>query len=193
MKILNQKLLLASKSPRRQQLMKEAGFLFEVILLDVEENYPSDLPKEKVPEYLANKKAQAAFSKMKNNDILIAADTIVVINNQILEKAQNKSEAREMLQMLSGQQHQVITGVCMATTKKRITFSAISNVWMSLLNEEEINYYIDTFQPFDKAGAYGIQDWIGICKVEKIEGSYTNIVGLPTDLIYKHIKNLIPV
>ncbi len=189
MKILEHKLLLASKSPRRQQLMNDAGFSFDVILIDVEEDYPQDLAKEKVPEYLANKKCKAAFSKIRNNEVLITADTIVIINNQILEKAQDEYEAKQMLRLLSGQKHQVITGVCMASLEKSITFSAVSDVWMSLLTEEEIVYYINAYKPFDKAGAYGIQDWIGICKVEKIEGSYTNIVGLPTDLIYKHLHD----
>ncbi len=191
MKILEQKLLLASKSPRRQQLMKDAGFSFDVILIDVEENYPTDLAKEKVPEYLANKKSKAAFSKIKDDEILITADTVVIINNQILEKAQNEYEAKVMLKLLSGRKHQVITGVCICSLKKSITFSVVSNVWMNPLNEEEIEYYINTYKPYDKAGAYGIQDWIGICKVEKIEGSYTNIVGLPTDLIYKYLQHFI--
>jgi septum formation protein len=189
MKILEQRLLLASKSPRRQQLMNDAGFSFDVVLIDVEEDYPKDLAKEKVPEYLASKKSRAAFSKIKNNEVLITADTIVIINNQILEKAQDEYEAKQMLRLLSGQKHKVITGVCIASLEKSITFSAVSNVWMSPLTEEEIAYYINTYKPFDKAGAYGIQDWIGICKIERIEGSYTNIVGLPTDLIYKYLQD----
>lgn len=122
MKILEQKLLLASKSPRRQQLMKDAGFSFDVILIDVEEDYPTDLEKEKVPEYLANKKSKAAFSKVKDDEILITADTVVIINNQILEKAQDKYEARVMLKLLSGQKHQVITGVCISSLKKKYYF-----------------------------------------------------------------------
>ncbi len=191
MKVLQQKILLASKSPRRQQLMEEAGFNFEVIKLEVDESHPTGIEKEKIPEFLAHKKASAALPKLKENQIVLAADTVVILEDKILEKPENALVAKQMLQSLSGQWHQVITGVCLLSAEKVTTFSGISKVLLYSLTEEEIDYYVSNYQPFDKAGAYGIQEWIGICKVKRIEGTYANIMGLPMDLVYEQLKQFL--
>lgn len=191
MQLFQQQILLASKSPRRQQLMKEAGFNFEVIKLDVEETHPKGVAKEEIPEYLAHKKAAAALFTLQVGQIILAADTVVLIDNQILEKPQDEVQAKQMLQRLSGRTHQVITGVCLLSTQKVARFSGRSKVELHPLSEEEINYYVRTYQPFDKAGAYGIQEWIGICKVKQIEGTYTNVMGLPMDLVYQQLQQFL--
>lgn len=180
-------LILASASPRRQQLLRDLGFDFEVRLKEIEEVYPKNLKAEEITNYLAELKAKAFENELSNNDILITSDTIVWHEEKALEKPKNKTEAFEMLKSLSGKTHKVISSVCLKRTVETLTFFDVTYVTFLHLNDEEIEYYIEQFKPFDKAGAYGIQEWIGLIGVSKIEGSYTNVVGLPTHLIYKNL------
>ena len=180
-------LILASKSPRRSQLLSEAGFQFTIQTKDTEESYPSDLPAAAVPPFLAEKKAMACESFIKEQEIIIAADTIVILEGVIYEKPKDDADAFRILQALSGKMHEVITGVCLLGKEQKITFSGHAKVFFEAISDEEIRYYIDTFQPFDKAGAYAIQEWLGLCKISKIEGTYANIMGLPVDLVYRNL------
>ena len=188
MDILNKKIILASKSPRRRFLLEEAGFTFEVKTKSVEETYPDDLPVDEVAAFLAEKKAKAAAEFLEANSILLTADSVVILGNTIYGKPKDKADAQGILRALSGSMHRVITGVCLLSKEKSVTFSGVSKVYMEALTNEEIDYYIDRFQPYDKAGAYAIQEWIGLCKISKIEGTYANIMGLPVDLVYKHLE-----
>lgn len=183
-------LILASKSPRRQQLLREAKFQFTTVSLAVDESFPADLPVADVARYLAEKKARA-FDGDVENAVLITADTVVMIDGRILGKPNNKEEAIEMLQHLSGKAHQVITGVCLRHNQITRSFDDVTQVYFKKLSEEEIHYYIDTYQPFDKAGAYGIQEWIGMIGIEKIEGSYFNVVGLPLNKVYEALNDFL--
>ena len=166
-------IVLASKSPRRAQLLRDAGFNFRIHQMDVNEDFSSDMPVAEVAAYLADKKATAAdLDIMNENEILLTADSVVVINNQILNKPGSKEEAYEMLQLLSDKTHIVYTGVCLRNMDKKVVFSNQTNVTFGTLSDHEINYYIDQFNPMDKAGSYGIQEWIGFCKIRKIEGRH---------------------
>ena len=188
MSVLNRKIILASKSPRRSFLLQEAGFQFEVKTKSIEETYPDDLPAEQVAAYLAEKKAAAAKDFLQDDDaILLTADSVVLLDDTIFGKPKDKADAQGILSALSGRMHRVITGVCLLSKTKSRTFSGISNVYMETLRPEEIDYYIDHYKPYDKAGAYAIQEWIGLCKISKIEGTYSNIMGLPMDLVYRHL------
>jgi len=184
-------LFLASKSPRRHALMKDMDLDFEVITKDVEEVYPKELPFAEVPEFISKLKA-AAFDKSKfgEKDIYITADTIVVIKDKILGKPHNFVDAKNMLKSLSGQMHTVITGVCLTSAHKQYCFSVISDVYFNELNDSDINYYVDKYMPLDKAGAYGIQEWLGFIAIDKIEGSFYNVAGFPTHLLYKELMIL---
>jgi nucleoside triphosphate pyrophosphatase len=184
------KIILASKSPRRSQLLKQAGFDFEIKTTEVVEDYPADLAPQKVAEYLACKKARASFHFIKNKEIILAADSIVILDNIIYEKPKDYEDAVRILRALSGKVHQVVTGVCLLSKTKEKSFSGLSKVYFDELTDEEIEYYIKKYQPFDKAGAYGVQEWIGLCKIRKIEGTYANIMGLPVDLVYKEMKKM---
>lgn len=186
--MIDQKILLFSKSPRRKQLLAEAGFSFEVITAEVDESYPDTLEVREVAEYIARKKADAAKDKLTGNEIILTADTIVLLNNKIYEKPIDHADAVRILSELSGKIHEVITGVCLLTKDKFISFSGVSKVHFAELTREEIEFYLNTYQPFDKAGSYGIQEWIGHCKIHKIEGTYANIMGLPVDLVYETIN-----
>lgn len=188
MNVFDKKIILASKSPRRSQLLKAAGFQFEVRTKEVEETYPEDLAVEEVPVFLARKKAMAMFNEIGPSDILLAADSIVVLDQTIFGKPKDEEDAKATLRQLSGNVHQVITGVCLRSISKEVVFSGVSKVHMNELSEEEIDYYIKNFQPFDKAGAYAIQEWIGLCKISKIEGVYSNIVGLPVEQVYEALR-----
>ena len=181
--------ILASKSPRRQELLHSLGLRFEVRLKETEENFPATLLKEQIPVYLARLKAVPFLGELKQNDLLITADTIVWIDGKVLGKPENAEEARQMLQSLSGREHQVISGVCLTSRKKQKSFYAISNVQFKPLNDSEIEYYISEFKPFDKAGAYGIQEWIGAIGITHIEGSFYNVMGLPVQRLYEEIRN----
>ena len=186
---LQHKIILASKSPRRSDLLREAGFNFEVKSKSVNEDYPADLPVEEVAAFIAQKKAHASIELIQKDEILLTADSIVVLGNTIFGKPKDKEDAFNILRQLSGKSHRVITGVCLKSIDKEQLFSGISTVFFDDLTNAEINYYIDHYQPFDKAGAYGIQEWIGHCKINKIEGSYNNIVGLPVQLVYEALSN----
>lgn len=180
-------LILASNSPRRQNLLKELELDFEIKTKDVEENFPSNLVKEEIPLYLAKLKAEA-FGKLEENELLITADTIVWVNNHILEKPVDYNDAVKMLEILSDNKHTVYTGVCLKTNKKEKTFWASTDVYFRKLEKEEIEFYIKKYKPFDKAGSYGIQEWIGYIGIEKINGSYFNVMGLPIQKLYDELK-----
>ncbi|MBW8050146.1 MAG: septum formation protein Maf [Cytophagales bacterium] len=197
---LNRPLILASNSPRRQQILKEAGFDLVVKTKPSNEDYPSHLKIEQVAVYLAESKAKALKDEI-TKEIVIAADTIVCLparqhdsssqaggNDEILGKPRNKSEAFEMLKKLSGSKHEVITGVCLLSRDKEISFYDKTEVWFREIKEAEINYYIENYKPFDKAGGYGIQEWIGLIGIEKINGSYFNVMGLPVHKVYQELK-----
>lgn len=185
------KLLLASQSPRRKELLHLAGFEFEVKVPEVDETVPADWKAEEVPEILARKKANAVFEQFHpgNETVVVAADTIVIFEGKIFGKPTNEVESLSMLESLSGNEHKVITGVSIRTAEKEISFSDVSKVFFRNLSKEELNYYIQHFHPFDKAGSYGIQDWIGVRIVERVEGDYFNVMGLPVRLVAETLKD----
>lgn len=189
-KLKNFHIILASQSPRRQELLKGLQLPFEIQTVDCEEHYPETLPKEEISMFLAQLKA-TAFPKnaLKDNYLIITADTIVLLNNEVLGKPKNREEAIQMLQKLSGNRHTVITGVCITTKEKTKTFSVKSNVQFNTLTQEELEYYVDTFRPMDKAGAYGVQEWIGYIGISHIDGSYFNVMGLPVQRLYEELKD----
>ena len=180
-------LILASNSPRRKQLLNESGFSFEVKTIPFEEVFPSDLASNKVAEFLAVEKNLAHRAAFEDG-IILTADTVVVFKDQILGKPKDDMEAKEVLKTLSGQIHHVITGVCISNQEKQLSFSCETEVKFHPLTDEEINHYVSSFPPLDKAGSYGIQDWIGLIGVEWIKGSFYNVVGLPVDQVYKTLK-----
>lgn len=185
---LRRPLILASKSPRRHQLLRMAGIPFTVQTIDVEETYPDDLSVDEVAAYLADKKAQAARSLLQEDALLLTADSIVELEGEVFGKPRDYSDAVRILQRLSGNVHRVITGVCLLSAEKKSVFSGISRVHFAELSQAEIDYYLDTYEPYDKAGAYAIQEWIGLCKITKIEGTYSNIMGLPMELVYPALQ-----
>ena len=180
--------ILASKSPRRNQLLKSLGIEFEVIIKEVEENYPDNLTKEEIPVFLAELKAKPFLTNLSENDLIITADTIVWFDGKVLGKPKDEAEAIQMLQLLSGNEHQVISGVCLTSSQKTKSFYSTSNVQFKNLTQKEIEYYISEFKPFDKAGAYGIQEWIGSIGITHIEGSFYNVMGLPIQRLYEEIQ-----
>jgi len=180
-------LILGSKSPRRKELLEGLGLTFETRVKEVEETFSIDIDQYKVAEFLANKKANAFTNDLTKEDIIITSDTIVLCDGEILGKPNDAKDAFEMLTKLSGKSHQVITGVCLKSIEKTITFSDTTKVWFKSLTSDEINFYIKTYQPFDKAVSYGIQEWIGYVGIEKIEGTYFNVMGLPVNLLYKRL------
>ena len=180
-------LILSSNSPRRKELLAGLDIPFEVrVIEDIDESYPDTLPAGEIAEYIAQKKA-AAY-EVGNDEVLITADTIVVLDDQILGKPADAEEAKQMLRSLSGKTHHVITGVCLKSRDQQHHFSVISEVTFKTLAEEEISYYVETYKPFDKAGAYGIQEWIGYIGVTGLSGSYFNVMGLPVQRIYEELK-----
>lgn len=183
-------LILASKSPRRQQLLTNLGVEFSIKTKEVPEDYPATLPKTVIAKYLAEKKAKAFQPELTKNEVVLTADTTVILDNELLEKPQHGLEARGMLQALSGRKHQVMTGVCLASSDRLTSFDDTTFVTFRELTASEIDHYIDQFQPFDKAGAYGIQEWIGMIGIEKIEGNYFTVMGLPTHLVYAHLQTM---
>ena len=185
--MINRPIILASKSPRRSQLLKEAGFHFTVVGLDTNEDFPEDMPVREVAPLLAQRKAKEGISLIQNNEIILAADSTVVIGDTILNKPENYADAFRMLRLLSGQKHTVVTGVCLCDREKEVVFAGHTDVWFHPLSDAEIDYYINSCSPFDKAGSYGAQEWIGHCKIARIEGSYPNVMGLPVDLVYAHL------
>lgn len=179
--------VLASGSPRRQALLKALDIPFSVRLQEVDESYPADLAAEQVAEYLAGKKADAYA--LEADELLITADTVVVLEQAVLGKPRYAEEAKALLRRQSGRAQQVFTGFCLRTTDELRLFSVATTVWFNPLTEEEISYYVDTYRPFDKAGAYGIQEWLGNVAIARIDGSYTNVMGLPTEALYAALKS----
>ncbi len=182
------KIILGSASPRRQRLLKELGYSFEVLTPDIEEVIEPALPIEDIAVDLAKKKALHLLPKLAKETILICADTVVVFEQTILGKPANRKQAVEYLTMLSGNEHRVITGVSLMNLEKSIQFSDTTFVKFKILTKNEIYHYVDYYHPYDKAGSYGIQDWIGLIGVERIQGSYTNVMGLPTQLLYEKLE-----
>ena len=186
--IKNKRIILASKSPRRTELLAGLGVAFISKTKDTAEDFPEDMDPFFVPRYLAEKKALAFKEDLEEKDLLITADTVVIVNGEILNKPIDKAEALQMLEKLSGNVHQVVTGVCMMDPKKTISFEDQTEVHFKALDQEELLSYIDRFQPFDKAGAYGVQEWIGYVAVYKMVGSFYNVMGLPVHRIYEELK-----
>ncbi|MCL2682928.1 MAG: Maf family protein [Bacteroidales bacterium] len=185
------KLILASQSPRRQALLKAMDLDFQVMVKPVDETFPQHIPTEKMAEYLAEKKADAFdFSELPSDTTLIACDTVVIIDDEILGKAENQDEAIAMLKKLSGRKHSLMTGVCIKTSTQKKLFSETTFVYFKNLTDEQIRYYVETYKPFDKAGAYGIQEWIGLVGIERIEGCYYNVMGLPTAKLATKLQDL---
>ncbi|WP_210148456.1 Maf family nucleotide pyrophosphatase [Chryseobacterium scophthalmum] len=183
------KILLASQSPRRKELLSNLGFDFEVVKIDCEEILPENIKIEAAAAYLSELKANA-FGNLQNDEVLLTADTVVANENQFLGKPKNEIEAKEMLKSLSGKIHQVYTGITIKTLDKIITETDVAGVEFDEISDEEIDFYIKNYQPFDKAGGYGIQEWLGMSKIKKINGSFYTIMGLPTHLVYKILREL---
>ncbi|MBL7883779.1 MAG: septum formation protein Maf [Bacteroidia bacterium] len=181
------KFILASKSPRRQYLLTELGLNFEVKTKEVDESFSSELKAQEIPLYLCNKKAEAFVEDIDENTIVITADTIVWVDNQVLNKPENYEDAVRMLKMLSGKKHEVYTGVCLKSKHKTKSFYALTSVYFKELSDSEIEYYVKNFNPYDKAGSYGAQEWIGYIAVKKIEGTYFNVMGLPVHELYEEL------
>jgi septum formation protein len=181
------KFILASKSPRRQFLLKDLGLDFEVHTKEVDESFPETLKAEEIPLYLCKKKADAFDGELTDNSIVITADTIVWVEGQVLNKPENYEDAVRMLKLLSGRMHEVYTGVCIKSNKKTKAFYSLTKVYFKDLSDDEIEYYIKNFHPYDKAGSYGAQEWIGYIAVERIEGSYFNVMGLPLRELYEEL------
>jgi septum formation protein len=179
-------LILASGSPRRQQLLREAGFSYSLRMKSVPEDFPEDMPVAEVPVMLARRKAEALRAEL-SGEIVLTADTVVIIEGIILNKPADEAEAFTMLSQLSGKMHQVITGVCLLSSEKTVTFSDLTEVYFKPLSTEEIKWYIRQCKPYDKAGAYGAQEWMGMVGVEKIIGSYFNVMGLPVHRVYEEL------
>lgn len=182
------KIILGSASPRRQELLRGINLTFEVMPLDVDESYPPYLTGVEIPMFLAEKKADAYKNMLNDELMVITADTIVLLDGRVLGKPVDRADAVKMLQRLSGKTHQVITGVCISTILRRRTFHTISEVKFARLNDAEIEYYLEHYAPYDKAGSYGVQEWIGFIAVEQINGSYFNVMGLPIQRLYNELK-----
>lgn len=182
------KLILGSKSPRRKELLASIGLQFEIRTKETDENYPESLPIDQVAEYIAQLKADDLIENLKDDEILLCADTTVQIDNILLGKPKDAIEASKMLSLLSGRTHIVTTGVVLASNEMELSFSVKTEVTFKPLSKDEIEYYIETYKPFDKAGSYGIQEWIGYIGIQKINGSYNNVVGLPTQEVYQALQ-----
>lgn len=183
--------ILASQSPRRKELLQQVGLRFEVMVSNTDETFPENLPIAQIPIYIAEQKAVAVSPKAFDqypNSCIISADTIVYIDGQILNKPSNRAEAIDMISLLAGKRHEVITGVCLLRANKKETFSVATAVYFNPLTSAQIAYYVDTFQPYDKAGGYAIQEWIGMVGINRIEGCYFNVVGLPISEVYKKLQ-----
>ena len=187
---MKNRLVLASNSPRRKELLRGLGIDFEVRLIrDIDESYPAALPVNDVAVHISKAKASAYLDTMSENEVVLTADTVVVCDGQILGKPQDAEDARRMLGLLSGKSHEVITGVTLSTLQWQRSFAVTTVVWFKELTADEIGFYVDSYRPFDKAGAYGIQEWIGYIGVQRIEGSYFNVMGLPVQRIYEELKD----
>lgn len=189
MKLTDYRIVLASNSPRRKELLSGIDVKYEFRMLpDIDESYPETISADEVAEYLAEKKASAYLPELKEDELLITADTIVLLDGMVIGKPVDEADAIRMLQLLSDRTHRVITGVCLASKKKQVVFSDTAHVTFGKLNDEVIKYYVSNYRPYDKAGAYGVQEWIGYVAVERIEGSYFNVMGLPIFKVYKELK-----
>jgi len=188
-KLKDKHLILASGSPRRQHFLKELGLDYEIRLKEIEEKYPNHLNKEEITDFLSKLKASPFKNELKENDILITADTIVWLNNKAIGKPKDHSDAVQMLKKLSTNTHSVISSVCLTSTSKQLVFNDITKVTFRALSSEEILFYINKYKPFDKAGSYGIQEWIGYTGIEKITGSYFNVMGFPVHKFYRELLN----
>ena len=185
----NYKIILASNSPRRKELLAGIDVDFEVrVIQDIDESYPADLPTKDIAEYISRKKAAVYQTRMADDELIITADTIVVLDSEVMGKPHDEADASRMLHELSGRTHQVITGVTLTTTTRQQSFSVETDVTFKTLSDEEINYYVQRYKPFDKAGAYGIQEWIGHIGVTGLQGSYFNVMGLPVQRIYEALR-----
>ena len=181
-------LLLASNSPRRKELLTQLGYQFDIVKIDVDESYPSDLKPDEIAEYVSAKKAKAF--DVNENELLLTSDTIVALDQKILLKPKDENEAFEMIKSLSGKVHQVYTAFTLKTVDSEISKTSKTDVEFSEISDEEIKFYIKTYKPFDKAGSYGIQEWIGMAKIKNISGSFYSVMGLPVDLVYEELKKL---
>ncbi len=184
--------ILASNSPRRKELLSGLGIQYTVQTLpNIDESYPEDLSGADIPQYIAEQKASAYSEHMAEDDLIITADTVVILGDEVLGKPKDANDAYRMLRALSGQTHQVITGVCITTKKKKVTFSAQTDVTFVELTDDEITWYVDTYKPMDKAGSYGVQEWIGYIAVSSMNGSFYNVMGLPVQLLYHELKKFV--
>lgn len=193
-RLKNYNIILASQSPRRREILKMLGVDFKVVVKDTDETFPPELQGGAIPEHIAILKASAFDSELQtwsDNTIVIASDTIVYIDNKVIGKPKGREGAIEMLKTLSGRCHQVLTGVCIKTKDRQRSFFAESKVWFRELSDDEITYYVDNYKPFDKAGAYAVQEWIGAAAIAKIEGSYYNVMGLPSQMLYNELLKFI--
>ena len=181
-------LLLASNSPRRKELLTQLGYQFDIVKIDVDESYPSDLKPDEIAEYVSAKKAKAF--DLNENEILLTSDTIVALDQKILLKPKDENEAFEMIKSLSGKVHQVYTAFTLKTVDSEISKTSKTDVEFSEISDEEVKFYIKTYKPFDKAGSYGIQEWLGMTKIKNIFGSFYSVMGLPVDLVYEELKKL---
>lgn len=185
------KIVLCSNSPRRKELLKGLGLNFQTRIIDgIDESYDKSLPGEDIAKMISEKKAESYKATMSSDELIITADTIVYVDGEVLGKPQNKIDAARMLKMISGKCHDVITGVCLLTSNKRISFSVKTKVSFAQITDDEISFYIENYKPYDKAGAYGIQEWIGYIGVDSINGSYFNVMGLPVQRLYSELKNI---
>ena len=185
-KFKNKNILLGSQSPRRLELLKGLGLEFSVVKIESDETYPHDLVREEITEHISKNKAEA-YINLQSNEILITADTLVWLDNLVLGKPVDEEDAFQMIQRMAGKTHEVFTSVTLKSTKKNITFSETTQVHLDEFTHEEIRYYIQNFKPFDKAGAYGIQDWLGYAKISNINGCYYNVMGLPLRKLYREL------
>ncbi|WP_407406124.1 Maf family protein [Chryseobacterium sp.] len=183
------KILLASQSPRRKELLASLGFEFEVVKIDCEEILPEEISIEDAAAYLSLLKSNA-YGTFNQDEVLLTSDTVVAIDNTVLGKPKDEADAKAMLKKLSGTTHQVYTGITIRTTQKTITETDVAHVELDILSDEEMNFYIENYKPYDKAGSYGVQEWLGMAKIKKIAGSYYTIMGLPTHLVYKILKEI---
>lgn len=183
-------IILGSQSPRRKELLSHLGVSFEVLVIPTDESYPRDIALSDVSSFIAHQKALVFDQKIKDTHTIITADTIVLCENEVLQKPNNKAEALEILSKLSNKWHQVITGVCIIHNNQEYVFKDVTDVHFNTIHPSEMNYYIDTYKPYDKAGSYGIQEWVGAAFIDQIKGSYFNVMGLPTHLVYQKLIDL---
>ncbi|MBS1934011.1 MAG: septum formation protein Maf [Bacteroidetes bacterium] len=184
-----ERIVLASQSPRRKQLLEWAEIEFDLVVKETDESFPTDLSIENIPVYIARNKAMAVQKQVGNNKTILAADTVVVLNNEIIGKPKNREDAVKILSALSGNKHLVITGVVIKKNEKEISFADITEVWFHELSQQQIEFYVDKYKPYDKAGAYAIQEWIGVVGIKKINGDFYNVMGLPVSRVVQELNN----